>query len=264
MGTVIPARASGRLVALQDETCPVLCCGTRVRHGAVGNILDRVADIDLTELHPDVYDTRSDPWNPEHGAIEIPDGWEFLPSGDTLLTRHVTAAGTYWPAWKPRSRGRSHRRRIGLWAPTTAIDAARAAAQRTESVRAVNRRAGARQRERRQDRDRSELRAAIITYLDFADEHARLAGEIAAAAAARASEVGSGRVGRTSTLTRAEKAELAARAHIRNHHTDYEDELASAELEAYRPLADDDRYLDVRANAHAAVDEFLAAHRKRH
>jgi hypothetical protein len=219
--------------------------------------------MDLTELHLDVYDTRSGPWNPEHGGIEIPDGWDFLPSGDTFVTRQVTAAGTYWLAWKPGSRGRGHRRRIGLWAPTEAIDAARAAAEQTEQARAVSRLAGARQRERREDRYRSELHAAIVTYLDFADEHAPLAGEIADAAATRASEVGSGRVGRASTLALAERAELAARAHIRHHHTDYEDELASTVLESYGPFAADDRYLDARANAHVAVDEFLAAHRRR-
>jgi hypothetical protein len=110
---------------------------------------------------------------------------------------------------------------------------------------------------------RSELRAAILGYLDFVDEHAPLAGQIADAAATRASEVGSGRVGRTSTLTLAEKAELASRAHIRHQHTAYEDELASTLLHADGRFTDDDRYLDVRANAHAAVDEFLAAHRRR-
>ena len=109
--------------------------------------------MDLTLLHLDVYDTRSGLWNPEHGAIQIPDGWEFL------------------------------------------------------------------------------------------------ADQIANAAATRASEVGSGRVGRTSTLTLAQKAELAARAHIRHHHTNYEDQLASTALDGYGPFADDDRYLDARANA---------------
>ena len=224
---------------------------------------DPVAEVDLTLLHLDVYDTRSGPWNPEHGALEIPDGWEFLPSGDAFVTRQVSAAGRYWLAWKPRGRGRGHRRRIGVWAPTEAIIAAGAQAEQTVQARAVSRRAGARQRERREDRYRSELRAAILTYLDFADEHAPLADQIADAAATRASEVGSGRVGRTSTLTRAEKAELAARAHIRHHHTDYEDELASKALDGPGSFADDDRYLDARANAHAAVDEFLAAHRRR-
>jgi hypothetical protein len=222
-----------------------------------------VTEVDLTQLHLDVYDTRSGPWNPEYGAIEIPDGWDFLPSGDAFVTRHVTAAGRYWLAWKPRDRGRGHRRRIGLWAPTEAIVAANAAAEQTSEARAVSRRAGARQRERHEDRYRSELRAAIVTYLDFADKHAPLADRIADAAAARASEVGSGRVGRTSMLTLAEKAELAARAHIRHHHTDYEDHLALVALDEDGPFADDERYLDARANAHAAVDKFLAAHRKR-
>ena len=222
-----------------------------------------MADTDLTGLHLDVYDTRSGPWNPEHGSIDIPADWDFLPSGDTFVTRQVTAAGTYWLAWKPRGRGRGHRRRIGLWAPAHAINTARAAAERTEQARAISRLAGARQRERREDGYRNELRAAIVEYLDFVDEHAAVAGEIADVAATRASEVGSGRVGRTSMLTLAEKAELAARAHIRHHHTGYEDELDRAMLESYGPLADDDRYFDARANAHAAVDEFLAAHRRR-
>lgn len=130
-------------------------------------------------------------------------------------------------------------------------------------ARAVNQRAGARQRERHEEGYRSELRAAILSYLDFADEHAPLADQIANAAATRASEVGSGRVGRTSTLTLAEKTELAARAHIRHHHTDYEHELASTPRDGYGPFADGDRYLDARANAHAAVEEFLAARQKR-
>jgi hypothetical protein len=41
-----------------------------------------LAEIDLTQLHLDVYDTRDGPWNPEHGAVAIPDDWQFLPSGD--------------------------------------------------------------------------------------------------------------------------------------------------------------------------------------
>ena len=39
--------------------------------------------------------------------------------------------------------------------------------------------------------------------------------------------------------------------------------LGLPDARAYGPFADDDRYREARANAHAAVDEFLAAHRKR-
>ena len=38
-------------------------------------------ETDLTKLQFDVCMTRQGPWNPDHGEIEIPDDWEFLPSG---------------------------------------------------------------------------------------------------------------------------------------------------------------------------------------
>jgi hypothetical protein len=34
-----------------------------------------VAEVDLTQLHLDVYDTRDGPWHPEHGALAIPESW---------------------------------------------------------------------------------------------------------------------------------------------------------------------------------------------
>lgn len=42
----------------------------------------------------------------------------------------------------------------------------------------------------------------------------------------------------------------------------FPDQLVSTPLDGYGPFADDERYLDARGNAHAAVREFLAAHRK--
>ena len=55
-------------------------------------------DLDLRALNIDVYDTKDGLWNPEHGSVELPAGWEFLPSGDTFVTRQVKSAGTYWIA----------------------------------------------------------------------------------------------------------------------------------------------------------------------
>jgi hypothetical protein len=220
-----------------------------------------VDERDLAAVHLDVYDTRDGPWHPEHGDLEIPDDWEFLPAGEAFVTRQVKAAGAYWTAWKPRSRNRPHRRRLGLWAPAEAVTAARQAAAETEEARSVRRQSGARQRERREDRYSQELRSAIVTYLDFADEHAHLAEQIADAAAGRAAEVGSGRIGRVGALTLAEKAELAARAHIRHRFTDYHaalDALPVDELSA----DSDSAYRNARAIAHAAVDEFLEIHRR--
>jgi hypothetical protein len=69
--------------------------------------------------------------------------------------------------------------------------------------------------------------------LDFAPDHNELA--IAADAADRAGEVGSGGVGRRRKPSLDQRAALAARALIRHRHTDYEDRL---EAEVW-----DDEYL---------------------
>jgi hypothetical protein len=57
-----------------------------------------VADTDAGALNLDVYDTKEGLWNPEHGSLDLPEGWEFLPTGDTFVTRRVKAAGVYWNA----------------------------------------------------------------------------------------------------------------------------------------------------------------------
>lgn len=36
-------------------------------------------DGDLASQQLDVYMTREGPWNPEHGDLEIPEDWDFLP-----------------------------------------------------------------------------------------------------------------------------------------------------------------------------------------
>jgi hypothetical protein len=213
-------------------------------------------DADLLVEHLDVYDTKTGPWNPDHGEIEIPDGWELLPSGDAFLTRRVKAAGVYWVAWKPRSSSSRHRRLIGVWAPAVAIAAAHAEAEQTAEKRERARQHGAISRARAAERDRLDLEAAIIGFLDFADQHRALAREIAAGAAGRAAVVGSGRVGRTRTISLEERAALAARAYIRHNLTSYDDELVDREV-----WDDEFLYREVKRSAQEAVDRFLSEHR---
>jgi hypothetical protein len=88
-----------------------------------------------TRLHLDVYDTREGPWNPEHGELETPQDWEFLAAGDAFVTRTVKTSGAYWLAWKPRGKNRPHRRLLRLWAPKSAVEAARAQAASTTETR---------------------------------------------------------------------------------------------------------------------------------
>ena len=214
----------------------------------------------LTDQRLDVYDTRNGPWNPEHGDIEIPEDWEFLPTGDAFVTRTVKAAGRYWLSWQPRSRHRPHRRLLGLWAPAEAIRAAEARAEQTAGKRAAARTVNARTRARREERYQDQLREAVLAFLGFAPSYADLAEQIAVETAAHAAVVGSGRVGRTRLLSLEEKARLAARAHIRHRFTKYEDELSDLPFEAWGA---DDLYREIRGAAHEAVDDFLDEHRKR-
>ncbi len=219
-----------------------------------------MSDEDITQLHIDVYMTREGPWNPDHGEIEIPDDWEFLPSGDAFVTRRVKAAGTYWVAWRPRSRKRRHRRQLGLWAPKVAIEEALAQAAATEEERAKRRERGAEAREKREAAYRDRLAEEIRRFLAFAPEHSDLADEIASEAATRAAVVGSGRVGRTQTLSLGEKAALAARALIRHRYTSYEDDLFDASLED--PWDEGYWYREIKAEAQRGVDDFLDQHRR--
>lgn len=213
----------------------------------------------LTRLHLDVYDSRCGPWNPEHGEVQIPDDWEFLPSGDAFVTRTVKSAGVYWLSWRPRGRNRPYRRLLGLWAPKSTIEAARARSEETAEVRRHQRHQNAAYRQRQEERYRSQLKAAIVEFLGFAAPHADIAEEIARAAADRAAVVGSGRVGRTRMLSLEDRAALAARAYIRHHFTDYEDVLDEL---ARQDIWDDDfLYRHAKQAAHDAVDDFLDRHR---
>lgn len=219
-----------------------------------------VSETDLIHLQLDVYMTREGPWNPDHGAIEIPDTWDFLPSGDAFVTRRVKANGVYWVAWRPRGHSRPHRRKLGLWAPRETIEAAQGEAAENEEHRAKRRAQSALARDRQEARYREELEGAIRQFLAFAPEHAHLADEITRAAAARAAEVGSGRVGRTQALPLEERAALAARAFIRHRYTSYEDDLSEAAVQD--PWDEGFWYREIKADARRAIDDFLRRHRE--
>lgn len=229
-----------------------------------------MAEEALDRQNLDVYDKGHGEglWNPDHGELDVPDGWDFLPSGDAFLTRRAKAGGAYWVAYKPRGRNRPHRRLLGLWAPAETIAAARTVAAETAERRAKGRAVGVRQRARAEEKYATELQSAIIGFLGFAPEHEQLARDIAEQGAERAAVVGSGRVGRTRTISLEERAELAARACIRHQYTDYHDQLDRASLEPLSPEElvsielDDDEYRRIKDDAQLAVDLFLARHRR--
>jgi hypothetical protein len=211
----------------------------------------------LADSQLDVYESRDGGvWHPEHGALREPEGWELLPSGDAFVTRRVKAAGVYRTLWRPRDRKHGHRQLLGILAPASVIAQAQEQAAETADVRARRRVAGAAYRVRKEEAYRQELADAIVKFLDFAPAYAGLAPSIATGAAERAGEVGSGRVGRTRTLTLDERGALAARALIRHRYTDYEERL---DIEVWD---DDYLYRAVKADAHHAVDAYLEEHRR--
>ena len=125
-----------------------------------------MGDQDPSTMNLDVYDTKEGLWDPVSGALDQPEGWEFLPSGDAFVTRRVKAAGVYWKLWR-----------------SAAIEAAQAEAASSEAARSGRRAQGAAYRARKEDIYRQELTEAIIGYLGFAPEHDDLAQTIAAEAA---------------------------------------------------------------------------------
>jgi hypothetical protein len=219
-----------------------------------------VEEPDPRALVLDAYETKQGLWNPEHGELELPVDWEFLPSGDAFVTRRVKAGGVYWNAWRPRGQNRPHRRRLGLFAPAAAISQARAEAESTGQRRARQRVASARARGKAEEAYREEFRAGVLAWLDFAPEHTALAEQIAEATAERAVVVGSGRVGRTKLLPLEERVALAARATIRHRFTDYDDHLVGLDLSD--TAIDDFEYRIIKQNSHDDVDDFLDTHRR--
>jgi hypothetical protein len=226
-----------------------------------------VEEIDIAAMCLDVYETQDGLWNPDHGDVEVPPGWEFLASGDAFMTRRVKAGGRYWMAWLPRTRSRQHRRLVGLWAPSATIDEARVAAEQSATERAQKRVANARGRAAHEERYREDFASAVVAFLNFAPAHAALAQEIALGVAAHATVISSGRVGRSRQVPLEERAALAARAFIRHRYTDYEHSLDTATFDEDfdRSLdagaIDDHLYRSLKRDAAISVDNFLDRHR---
>jgi len=209
-----------------------------------------------------VYPSKTMPsgwWCPRYGDIAIPEGWELLPPGDAYITRQVKRMGPYWVAKKPR---RGYKETLGVWAPQQNIEAARRLAKKTEERRVEARRLSRRRQERGEEKYGEQFKQKVYEFLDFAPEYESLAKEIAEAAADHATQVGSGRVGRTKKLLIEQRAELAARAYIRHKYTDYESNITDKEIEFIGELPDDE-YREIKAEAEWMVDEYLEKHRKR-
>ena len=161
-------------------------------------------------------------WAPDHGEVSIPKNWELLKTGDAGLTRAVRKVGPYWEVVEKR---RKLTTVVGTFAPTDIIEQVKAdRAARAEDLEA-KRIASAKSRKRKELLKSGKLRAEIIKYLEFRSEFEQEAQEIAESVVSWTTPVGSGTVGRSQSLSPAEIAERAVRAHLRHEMTNYDQRL---------------------------------------
>ncbi|MCL4553069.1 MAG: DUF2293 domain-containing protein [Candidatus Marsarchaeota archaeon] len=195
-------------------------------------------------------------WAPVHGEVSIPKNWELLKTGDAGLTRAVRKVGPYWEVVE---KARQFTKVIGTLAPAQLIEKVRteraACAEELETKRA----ASAKSRKRKELLKSGKLRAEIIKYLEFRSEFEKEAQEIAESVVSWTTPVGSGTVGRSQSLSPAEIAERAVRAHLRHEMTNYDQRLD--ELRQLGILDDDSRD-GAKRDAAKDVDAWLAERRR--
>jgi hypothetical protein len=192
------------------------------------------------------------------GATEpVPDGWEFLPSGDAGLTRRVKAAGPVWVVQERRGRKVLTR---GIWALSPIIEKARGelAAERSTPAYARRKEGAAKRREKLQGQYVEDFRAAVRSFLAFAPAHTALADRLADVVAAHATPVGSGTVARTQRIPIERRAEAAVIAWLRHQTTGYDGmtipRVKGQRREARRMLAARSRELLAKYRSGAPVD----------
>jgi len=158
----------------------------------------------------------------EMGEVMLPPiDWSFLPAGDAGVTRKVTSKGQFW-----RVEVRKGRRTIslGIWAPKTTIDQAKAdvAAVRLTEEYKKKRVSNLKQREKKQELYDAEFCQAVELYLNFHDSYKDFEKKLARAVTVHAIPVGSGTVARTQMIPIADRAAHAVIAWMRHQTTAYD------------------------------------------
>jgi hypothetical protein len=154
-------------------------------------------------------------------VLDAPADWELLSPGDAALTRRVKAGGPAWTVQEKKGRKTFSR---GVWAPAERIAAIRAEldAERSTGAYAKRRVADTARRERKHTEYVEDFRGAVLTFLDFAPNHAALAELLADAVTQHATPVGSGTVARTQRIPIERRAESAVIAWLRHRTTAYD------------------------------------------
>lgn len=157
----------------------------------------------------------------EGEVMVIPTGWALVPSGDTVLTRRVKAAGDHWVVQKMKGPKVTSR---AIWAPRETIERIRVEldAERLTASYVRKKRADVRRRERAQAIHIECFNEAILMFLAFRPPYADLANRLARAVTDHASSVGSGTDARTNGIPIEQRAEAAVIAWLRHQKAAYD------------------------------------------
>ncbi len=161
-------------------------------------------------------------YSKDGGFVDMPENWEFVPSGDPALTRRLKAAASdYWVV--KRKVGRKEFG-IGLCVPKgLAADIAeqlKTERERPEYQRKLD--AGRKRREKEQEEYQEDFEQAVLDFLAFHERYHDLAVRLAKIITEFTTPVGSGTVARTRRIPIEERARAAVIAWMRHNTTDYD------------------------------------------
>lgn len=175
--------------------------------------------------------------------VDMPEGWEFVPSGDPGLTRRLKAsAPDYWVV--KRKFGRKEFG-VGLCVPAglTQPILAQLQAERETPEYQHQLEKSKHRREKQQEQYQEDFAAAVLQFLAFHPHWQELAEQFAKVVTEFTTPVGSGTVARTGRIPIAERARAAVIAWMRHNTTNYDHRyiprIAGKRREVRRDLAQD-------------------------
>lgn len=154
--------------------------------------------------------------------VDMPSGWQFVPSGDPALTRRVkTLSPDYWVV---KRKVGSKEFNVGLCAPAEIVSQITAQLNKERQDPAYQKKlaAGRRRRERIQREYVGDFEDAVLAFLAFHERWHELAVKFAKIVTAFTTPVGSGTVARTGRIPIEERARAAVIAWMRHNTTDYD------------------------------------------
>ena len=161
-------------------------------------------------------------YSKDGGFVDMPEGWEFVPSGDPALTRRLKAAAPdYWVV--KRKVGRKEFG-IGLCVPK-GLAAGIAEQLKTEREMPGYQRkleAGRKRREKKQEEYQEDFEQAVLDFLAFHERYKDVAVRLAKVVTEFTTPVGSGTVARTQRIPIEARARAAVIAWMRHNTTDYD------------------------------------------